>query len=265
MPRKRRNYPGHRRPPIAHKVDGHRRDGHSVSGYERGSGGRSSPSTVSRRGVRAEAFIITMKYKDGSSETINVIAPVGDYKKALDEAMEERTHKAKPVEINILDPSLGEVIKYLSEGVGTGLKYVKEGVEEAKPHVVAGVKKVGREARIRGTQAFWKARQFAHEKQLRRKLKEGTKAVGREIGRKAHSYAQRKEAEKLVNQSYSENLSKRALARTKLKAKYPEIYDNCDFSTREMRRITRKRERESKAREKKAKRQKKEIKRFFRT
>ena len=272
MPKKRRNYPGHRRPPIAHSVDGHRRDGHSVSGYERGSGGRSSSSTGSRSSVRAEAFIVTMKYKDGSSEKINVIAPVGAYKKALDEAMEERTHKAKPIEINILDPSLGEVIKYLSEGVGTGLKYVKKGVEKAKPHVVSGVKKVGREAKIRGTQAFWKARQFAHEKQLRKKLGRagrglgrGAKALGKGIGEKAISSVQMAEAKRLVNQSYSEDLSKRALARTKLREKYPEIYDNCDFSTRETQRVLKEKRRTVKAREKKYKRQRKQIKKFLRT
>lgn len=239
---KKRNYPGNRRSPIAHKVDSHRRDGHSVDGYERGSGSKVSSDQViplSGRKSNAEAFIVTLKYEDKTSEKINVFAPRGAYKKALDEALEERTHQEMPMEINILDPSLGEVISFIGKGIGTGLKYVKSGIVKATPHIKKGLKKAGRG------------------------IGRGAKAVGKGIGRRAVTYAQRKEAERLVNRSYSENLSRRAIARTKLKTKYPEIYDNCDFSTREMSRIRREREKQKKAREKSYKEQRKKIKKFF--
>lgn len=205
----KRRYPQHRKPPVSHSVSGHTRGGHSVGSYVRGSGSKypNSPSRSSPQS-NAEAFVVTMRYRDGTSEKVNVIAPRGAYKKAIDEALEERTHKAKPIEINILDPSLGEVIGFIRRGVGTGLKYVKSGIVKASPHVKSGVRK--------GAKG----------------LKRGVKSVGRGLSRSVESIRKNREAQRLVNHSYSEDPGKRALARTKLKEKYPEVYDNCDFSRR---------------------------------
>lgn len=229
-----RSYPIHRKPPISHKVTSHIRDGHSVGGYTRGSG-RTRTIPISRGKQNAEAFTVTMKYKDGSSEKVNVIAPKGDYKKALDEALEERTHEATPMEINILDPSLGEIIGFIRKGVGTGLKYVKKGIIRASPHVKSGIKR-------------------------------GVKGLGRGLGKGARSIAksvqasrQNAEAKRLVNHSYSPDPSVRATARTKLKRKYPEVYDNCDFSTRETRSIISERKRAKITKEKKRAKQIKQI------
>lgn len=249
----RRNYPNHRRPPIAHTVNQHSRDGHSVKSYNRGSGARTNSKRLTRvkgrnvdrpldptLGDNAEAFTVTLKYKNGSFEIIHVIAPKGNYQKAISEALEERSqYKKYPVEVNVKDPSLGEIIGFIRKGVGTGLKYVKKGIVKASPHVKSGIKR-------------------------------GAKGLGRGIKRGAVSIAgsvkasrQNAEAKRLVNHSYSEDPGVRATARKKLKQKYPEVYDNCDFSSRSTRSELSRRQRIRTQEDKRKKKRSKQIKEFF--
>ena len=204
----KRSYPIHRRSPVSHNVSGHTRDGHSVGGYTRGSG-KTRTIPISRGKTNAEAFTVTLKYGDGAFEIIHVFAPKGDYKKALDEALEERSQQHRyPIEVNVKDPSLGEVIGFIRKGVGTGLKYVKKGIKKASPHVKEGART------------------------LRREFGRSVKSVGRQVSSSISSSLQNREAKRLVRHSYSDDPGVSALARVKLKKKYPEVYDNCDFSRR---------------------------------
>lgn len=139
---KLRHYPKHRKPPIRHTVKSHTRQGHRVNTHARGKGTRTISPFTRRRVLTKEkpkSYTINFKYsnKQGDGESVIVIA--NDYQKALDEAFEEKKDPRKPISVEVIDPSLGSMLKIMARGAG---KAVKLG---AKYSYITG-KTVGKEA-----------------------------------------------------------------------------------------------------------------------
>jgi len=175
------------------------RRGYRVSDYVRGKGTRTIPTLTRRRKIiktdESKAYTCNFKYseKKGDGESVVVIAT--SYEKALDEAFEERVDTREPIEVEVIHPDIGRMLRIL----GKGAKVVgREAVELSKLGIkygYAGAKVLGKEA------AFAIARAYRSQK-LRR----------------------------LIEESYSPDRATRAMARAKLKTQYPEIYSVCDFS-----------------------------------
>ena len=150
-----------RKSPRRHAVKSHVRAGYSVSNYVRGKGTRTLPTLTHRRkieGDRPKPFTCNFKYsnKPGDEESVVVIST--SYDKALKEAFEEKTDPREPIEIEIVDPSIGKALRILARGAGQAVKL------GAKYTYVAG-KTVAKEA------AFAIARAYRSQK-LRRLIEE---------------------------------------------------------------------------------------------
>jgi len=115
-----------------------------------------------------EGFTVTFYYnsKRTPSETVHVVArdldiPGDDpIDEALSIALKERTHKRlKPVMVEIIDPSIGEVLKKIG---GT-------------------IKKVGVKVKEKTVTGAKKAKQWAEEHQVGEKLKRGAIVAGEKV------------------------------------------------------------------------------------
>jgi len=151
-----------RKSPRKHSVKSHVRSGYRVSNYVRGQGTRNLPSFTSRRKIiktdEPKAYTCNFKYseKKGDGESVVVIST--SYDKALKEAFQEKTDPREPIEIEIVDPSIGEALRILARGAGQAVKL------GAKYTYVAG-KTVAKEA------AFAVARAYRSQK-VRRLIEE---------------------------------------------------------------------------------------------
>ena len=104
-----------RKSPIKHKVSSFTRNGKPVDAYLRGSGTKSvkklaKPTVGKSNKPKGYTIIFTFSKKKGDKETVKVIA--SSYMKALDEAFEEKLDERIPVEIVIIDPSIGEILRW---------------------------------------------------------------------------------------------------------------------------------------------------------
>ena len=178
-----------RKSPIKHRVSSHTRRGFPVRSYVRGKG--IAQTFTRKRLLKKEvpkSFTINFKYSNrkGNGESVVVIAR--DYQRALDEAFEEKKDPRNPISVEVVDPSVGTMLKIIARGAG---KAVKLGARYA---YIAG-KTVGKEAVHAVAKSY-------RELRLRR----------------------------LIDEAYSPDRVTRAIARAKLKKRYPEIYAICDFS-----------------------------------
>jgi len=145
------------------------RKGYRVSDYVRGKGTGTIPTLTRRRKIiktdEPKAYTCNFKYseKKGDGESVVVIAT--DYHKALDEAFEERVDTREPIEVKVIHPDIGRMLRIL----GRGAKVVgREAVELSKLGIkygYAGAKVLGKEA------AFAIARAYRSQK-LRRLIEE---------------------------------------------------------------------------------------------
>lgn len=234
---KKINYPSVRKKPFRHKVKTHKREGHSINSYERGAGKESrkaqsrTNSITTRRRVNkvkksggAEGFTFTFKYKDGSSEKIHIIAGkkggVTDYKSAVDEALEERTHKEMPIAMDIVDPSIKQTMKFIGKSVGSGMKWTARGAKRAG--------KIGIKVGKLGVKLGRQTAEFGAET-VSGAIGLGGRVAG-EMGSTFVTGIQERDARRLVNDAYSNDKVTRMFARKTLQRRYPELYDNMSFS-----------------------------------
>ena len=209
------SYPKHRKSPIKHSVKSHVREGGRVRAFQRGKGVKPAVRSFATKRLiqkvpKAKAYICNLTYSNrpGDGETLTIFGPGGmaGYKKVLDECWEEKHDLRDPIEIHVIDPSLGDVLKY----VGTGAKKVAH---------------LGGKFAVKGGHIAYRAGVITGK---------GLKVAGR-IGAKEAVKTFRSAAERgrvmiILNQCYSKNKYIRITARQKLLKKYPSVYDIAEFS-----------------------------------
>jgi hypothetical protein len=179
-----------RKHPIVHRVKSHTRDGKKVITYVRGTR-HLNPLHLSNPTInKPKGYTVTLIYSDKTREEQQVIAT--SYTKAIDEAFENKHNPNMPIEINVIDPSLGEIIHWAGDHAKKYGEIVgRKSIEYGKKAVEAGT-----------NYAISKAKEVASDHQAKR----------------------------LVEQSYSPIQSIRILARSKLQANYPEVWRTMDLS-----------------------------------
>ena len=194
-------YPKHRRTPRRHTVKSHTRAGSRVVSYVRGKGHHSAQTFTRKRVITKEpkSFVVNFKYseKKGDGESVVVIAT--DYHKALREAFEERVDTREPIEVEVIHPDIGRMLRIVAQGAK---KAVKVGAVEAGKLTKLGIKYGYAGAKVLGKEAAFAVARAYRSQKVRR----------------------------LIEECYSPDRATRAMARAKLKTQYPEIYSVCDFS-----------------------------------
>lgn len=94
-----------------------------------------------------KAWVIAVKYKDGSTEEIPIIAK--DYQNALDKAKPKMNQVASQIdEIVIIDPKLGEILRKIGTGAMVVAKKIARGVKMAPEKIekmgIRAARKLGR-------------------------------------------------------------------------------------------------------------------------
>ena len=148
---------------------------------------------------KPKPFTINFKYSEKKGDGESVIVISTNYKKALDEAYEEKVDKRTPISVEVVDPDFGRVFK----AIGSAAK--KAG-------------KLGAHAAVVGAKYSWRGAEVFG------------KAAGEAISERLDSYEERLRAKKLIRESYAVDRAKRVMAKAKLKKEFPEIYKICDFS-----------------------------------
>lgn len=132
-----KNYPSHRHTPVRHKVKAHTRKGKPVKSFMRGSGSKSTKKVASptvKAKNKPKGYTVKFKYTAKDTEIIKVIAP--SYQDALDEGFEEKEDSRTPIEITVIDPSLGEVIHWAgSRAAEYSKKAAKKAAKKGKEYV----------------------------------------------------------------------------------------------------------------------------------
>lgn len=130
-----------RKTPIKHEVKKHLRKSKTyafgsrnivqVRSYIRGKGQKTVSKLSNPTLTKPKGYTVKFTYPDKTTEEIHVIAT--NYHRALDEAFEEKTNKNTPIEITVIDPSIGEIIHIVgSKALEYGKKAVTKGWEFAK-------------------------------------------------------------------------------------------------------------------------------------
>jgi len=219
--------------PVRHRVKSHKREGKRVKSYERGKGTHPPRVRTIKRKInssttepRVKGYVVNLTYEDGTGESLTLFGPPGmsGYQKIVDEAFEEKTDPRDPVEVQVLDPSLGEVLRVVGSGLKKaghiGAKYMirgghiaKQTAIAAKPHLKKGIK-AGVHYTKRGIRVSGKV----------------AKITGRYAATSLASVAHDAIAKKLLQDAYSPDRVKRTIARVRLKKSFPDVYDIAHFS-----------------------------------
>lgn len=120
-----------RKKPVRHRVEEHKRGGSTVKSYMRGLGAQLRKPTVSisryRTSKKPKAWTVNFKYSDKKDDGESFLVIAQNYHRALDEAFEEKTDARDPIELSVIDPSIGEVLHLIGRGAkraaGVGAKY----------------------------------------------------------------------------------------------------------------------------------------------
>jgi len=76
---------------------------------------------------------VNFKYSDKPRDGESVIVIATDYHKALDEAFEERVDTREPIEVEVIHPDIGRMLKAVATGAGKltklGIKYSYKGAK----------------------------------------------------------------------------------------------------------------------------------------
>ena len=231
-------YPKNRRSPVKHGVSGYtRKDGTKIKGHTRGKGTRPRKPQRSRvvgkhtdddTPIGVHAFVTNFTYSDKPGDGESVISISDNYPDAIDEAWEERMDPRIPIAVECIDPDLGAALKWVGKRVKSAVKWGKPRIVEAsklgaryavKATMTTG-KTIGRVAKATAISGF-----------------EGAK----ELGRLTAFGVQKELIQNLLGLCYQDDKSKRIAARIALRARYPEVYDMCDFSREGRRRPRRRR------------------------
>lgn len=110
-----------RKSPVRHQVNSYTRNGTRIRAYLRGSG-RKKLTAIANPTLSPKGYVVNFTFPDKTKETVKVIST--SYNAAIDEAFEEKVSKQEPVEIHIIDPSLGEIVSWARQRVSTTAKKV---------------------------------------------------------------------------------------------------------------------------------------------
>ncbi len=181
-----------RKSPTKHIVKSHlRQDGKThVKSYLRGHGTTSQTHMAKPTFNKPEGYTVKLIYPDKTPEKIEVIATT--YQHAIDEAFKLKTNPRLPEEIIVTDPSLKEVIHW-----------------------------AGAHAQQVGKIAAQKSLEYG---------KKAAIAAGHYAKKEIKSYANDARVRTLLGQAYSPDHRVAALARTKLRTEYPDVYNVTDFA-----------------------------------
>lgn len=213
-PKKKSN----RKSPHAHTVSGFtKKNGKQVSAYNRGSG---APRPKNKRAKRVvgkptgggdiHGYVVNLKYSNrkGDGESILAISDqdtktiLKDYKEILDEAFEEKADSRVPIAVEIVDPSVGELIRVMGRKVEGTIKW---GAPKA---IRAG--KIGAKFAIKATMIS------------ARTLKSGAELAAYK--------GQTMLAESMLKPCWQKDKAKQTAARNALRLRFPTLYDMCEFS-----------------------------------
>jgi hypothetical protein len=196
-----------RKHPITHRVKSHNRDGKKVSTYVRGSR-RLNPLRLANPTLTTpKGYTVKLRYsaEPHDLETIKVIAT--SYTRAIDEALEEKQDKRTPIEILVIDPSIGEIIHWAGHNTlelgkiagKTALNTAKTGYRD-----LTDVALEHTAATNTGFTGALAKRQLEHRNT--------------------------KKEEVLVRQAYGKDKAKSAIARAQLRKYHPEVWNVMDLS-----------------------------------
>ena len=147
-----------RKKPVRHHVNSHMRQSKRVRAHWKGSG-QPKPKITRRRipqtgtATKPKAYTVNFRYSDKKGDGESVVVISTRYKKALDEAFEEKKDARQPIEIEIIDPNLGRMLHIIGKGVAKvaklGIKYSYKGVKVLGREAAHAVAKSYRELRLR--------------------------------------------------------------------------------------------------------------------
>ena len=220
-----------RKTPIRHRVKQHSRKGKRVISYERGKGVNSPRVRTIKRKIKSstpnvKAYVVNLTFADGKNESLTIFAESGmrGYQQAVDESFEEKVNPLDPIEIQVLDPSVGEVLKVIGSGLKKaghlgakyaikGGHYAKQAAIASKPHLRRGIK-AGLHYTKEGVKVGGRV----------------AKITGRVAATSLASAAHDAIAKRLLQDAYGPDRVKRAVARARLRKSFPDIWDVCHFS-----------------------------------
>ena len=181
-----------RKTPIKHQVKSYTRKGKTVHTHLRGHGKHTSNhSKLSTPTLnKPKGYVITLIFDDKTREEQQVIAT--SYTRAIDEAFENKHDSRIPIEINVVDPSIGQIIHW-----------------------------AGDHARKYGEIAAKKSFEYG-----KRAAQTGVTMAKDQAKKQLSDYR----AKQLIDKSYSPNRGTRTLARAELQRDYPHIWRTMDLS-----------------------------------
>ena len=233
-------YPKTRRSPSKHMVKSHIRYGRPVRSFTRGSGIRSQNPQRSKlvgkpfdEDTRMEelAFTVNFKYSDKPKDGESVIIIADTYQKALEEAFEERIDPRMPIEIDMVDPDLDAILKFVGESAKKTRVGIEKAAKRAEPYVLKAVQKTSETARL-GAKYAIRGGHLAKQATVAgiKGVFRGVAVALKESSKMALYEIERSKVRRLIKQAYSKDPIERKTARIALKRVYPDIYDICSFS-----------------------------------
>ncbi len=218
-------YPKDRKRPMKHIVHTHTRRGKRVESFTRGSGIKNQSQRSSRvvgkpfdedTKMGELGFTVDFTYGPDDGESVVVIAD--SYQAALEEAFDERVDTRMPIEVNVIDPDLNTILKFVGESAkkagAYGLKTITKTGKVGAKYAVRGVK-AGTRLGVKGAKA----------------VARGVKVGLTESSKMALYEIERSKVRRLIKQAYSKDPIERKTARIAIKRVYPDVYDICSFST----------------------------------
>lgn len=216
-----------RRSPSRHIVGSYKRkNGTQVAEYPRGSGAQRSrarrvvgkPKGEAEDGVHG--YVVNLKYsnKKDDGESIFVIddqtgeTALEDYKQVIDEAFEEKVDPRTPISVEVDDPDVGKMIKFLGRKVEGTIKW-------GAPKAIKATK-LGAKFAVRAT--------MVSAKTMANLAKAGVET--------AIYMGNVKIAESMLVPCWQKDRAKQTAARQALKLRFPSLYDMAGFSRERTRR-----------------------------
>jgi len=133
-----------RKSPIRHKVRSYIRKGKRVRSYVRGKGSKTKTSAKKKIGktlVRPKAFTVNFKYSNRKGDGESVIVIARNYNEALKEGFEEKVDTRKPIEVEVIDPTLGQALRFIGGKLKSASKL-------SAKYSVKGLKFIGKQTKI---------------------------------------------------------------------------------------------------------------------
>ena len=225
-----------RRSPIQHTVRPHKRGRVQVASYTRGSGQK--PSKIPRRvshttryyddgGLGPKGFTVNLTYSDspGDGETVVVIAD--SYKGALKKAVEERVDNRQPIEVELIDPDLGQILTFVAEGTKKVAKKLVGAGKVAEAYANRGsvyaLKGIAHTGEVGGKYAVRAGIGVGN------RMAKSTGELLSATSKLVISDAEKRVVQVLLQEAYSPVIHVRVAARYQLKKYYPAVFEIAHF------------------------------------